>query len=123
VLGTPAGDEGDAGTVEKDLGGIMKIRFKGNNYLLIGDLKSGGAIATEEQYANFEESYAHLCGNGNIMRYHRIIGTRDDIEVVETKGRTVQLPIIKTLTGPATTDTNSRAERLSDGSRRSGRVA
>jgi len=63
-----------------------KILFKGNEYLLIGDLQTGGAIATEEQFDNFEPSYAHLMPDGRIMRYHRLIGTRDDIRIVRLAG-------------------------------------
>ena len=43
-----------------------RVRLFGNDYLLIGDLQRGGAIATEEQYANAECGFAHLKPNGNI---------------------------------------------------------
>jgi len=59
----------------------MRVRLFGNDYLLIGDLKNGGAIATEEQYRNFDCSFAHLNKNGNIIRFEEIIGTREDIEL------------------------------------------
>ena len=58
-----------------------RIRLFGNDYILIGDLENGGPIATEEQYSNFECSFAHLKQDGNIYRFGEIIGTRDDIEL------------------------------------------
>ena len=57
------------------------IELFGESYLLLGDLKSGGPIATKEQYENFECSYAHLKPNGNIYRFNKIIGTKDDIKL------------------------------------------
>lgn len=60
----------------------LKITFKRKNYLLIGDLNTGGAIATKEQYENFEESYAHLYPDGNVSRYGESIGNVKDIKVV-----------------------------------------
>lgn len=59
-----------------------KIKFKGNEYLLIGNLAEGGAIATQEQYENFERPYAYLFETGEIMRFNEIIGHREDIEVI-----------------------------------------
>ncbi|CAN1724452.1 protein of unknown function [Hyphomicrobium sp. 1Nfss2.1] len=32
--------------------------------------------------AIFEDSYAHVMRDGSILRYHRQIGTRDDLEIV-----------------------------------------
>ena len=60
----------------------MLIKFKGKRYYLIGDLESGGAIATKDQYENGECSYAHLYENGDIMRFREKIGERKDIEVI-----------------------------------------
>jgi len=62
--------------------GVLNIKFKGERFLLIGDLTSG-AIAERKAYENFEVSYAHLCPDGNVRRYHEIIGTKDDIEVIK----------------------------------------
>jgi hypothetical protein len=60
----------------------LKIRFQGKEYILAGTLETGGAIATKEQYAKYEESYAHLFPDGRVMRYSQRIGFRDDIEVL-----------------------------------------
>lgn len=62
-----------------------QIKLFGNQYLLIGDLVNGGPIATREQYENFECSFAHLQPNGDILRFREKIGTRKDIEVLNTK--------------------------------------
>lgn len=57
-----------------------RIRFKGKEYLFIGDEeRTDGAIATEEQYANFETSFAHL-EDDKVMRFQEVIGTKNDIE-------------------------------------------
>jgi len=63
----------------------QQIRFKGNEYLLIGDKNSGGAIATKEQYETFSMSYAHLMINGKIMKAGATIGTIEDIEFISDK--------------------------------------
>jgi len=63
--------------------GVLFIKFKGEKYLLVGDLDSGGAIATQEAYDNFKVSYAHLFSDGNVRRYREIIGTKADIEVIK----------------------------------------
>jgi len=60
---------------------VYNIKFKGKKFLLIGDL-TDGAIATKEQYESFETSYAHLCADGKVKRFHKIIGTKDDIKVL-----------------------------------------
>ena len=59
-----------------------KVRFQGNEYLLIGDLESGGPIATQGAYENGEVSYAHLGCDGVIRRYCQEIGTKDDLEFI-----------------------------------------
>ncbi len=43
----------------------------------------GGAIAFQEDYEDFRESYAHLAEDGNIYRYGEIIGTKEDIKLLE----------------------------------------
>ena len=59
------------------------IKLNGKEYLLVGgDLERGGAIATREQFENFECSYAHLMESGEIKRFGEVIGHRSDIEVV-----------------------------------------
>jgi len=58
---------------------VQKIRFGRNDYLLINE----GAIATEEQYRNGEDSFAHLYPDGRIWRYGEVIGTKDEIEFGE----------------------------------------
>jgi hypothetical protein len=63
----------------------MKIKFQGREFLLIGNLEEGGAIATQEQFDNFEVSYAHLLPNGTIARFGNKIGTREDIEVLSPR--------------------------------------
>ena len=60
-----------------------QIRFKGKAYVLVGDMKFGGAIATREQYENGKCSFAHLCPDGLIRRFNEIIGTRDEITIKE----------------------------------------
>lgn len=62
-----------------------QIKFKGEVYLLIGDLDKGGSITTKEAYENFEISYAHLFSDGRVMRFNEQIGTRDDIEILDAK--------------------------------------
>lgn len=42
----------------------------------------GGAICTQEMYDNFTESFCHLVNDGQIWRYHRVIGSFSDIEVL-----------------------------------------
>ena len=44
-----------------------------------------GAVMPEpdhDAYGPFEDSYAHLMGDGRIMRYHRQIGRRCDIREI-----------------------------------------
>ena len=59
---------------------LPRIRFQGNEYLLIGDFACGGPLATEEQYRNMSPSYAFLMPDGVVMRYGDSIGHRDEIE-------------------------------------------
>lgn len=60
----------------------LRIRFQDKEWLLIGNLKEGGAIATKQSYENGTVSYAHLLPNGNIMRYSELIGFVEDIKVL-----------------------------------------
>ena len=57
---------------------IKKIRFQGEEYLLIGE--TDGAIAKQEDYRHGRCSYAHLFPNGEVMRFKKQIGTIGDIE-------------------------------------------
>lgn len=56
-----------------------KIRFQGREYLLIGS-KTTGSIATQEQFDNFETSFAYLHKDGVIRQFGMQIGTINDIE-------------------------------------------
>jgi len=75
--------------------GNRRVRFQGREYLLIGDLTSGGAIATQEQFDNFENSYAHLGEDGVVRRYGAVIGRRADVEDLgpddEFAGKTINV--------------------------------
>lgn len=62
---------------------MYKIKFKDQDYFFIGDTPQDGAIALAEDYYNFAPSFAHLFPNGEIKRYNRIIGTREDIQFLE----------------------------------------
>lgn len=59
------------------------IKLGNKEFLLIGSFNSGWAIATQEQFDNFEDSYAHLLPDGRIMRYGKQIGSKEDIVVIE----------------------------------------
>lgn len=61
----------------------IRVKFRGKLYLLIGDMKKGGAIATDDQYENFDTSFAHLMENGEILRFGVVIGKRSDLKVVK----------------------------------------
>lgn len=61
----------------------MKIRFQDREWLLVGDLESGGAIATDEDFVLGRASYAHLFSDGEILRYGLAIGSVSDIEVID----------------------------------------
>ncbi len=61
---------------------LKKLKFQGIEYILVnerGDDKDG-AIATQEQFDNFLDSFAHLMKDGRIMQHHQKIGDRSDIE-------------------------------------------
>ena len=59
------------------------VKLFGKDYILVGDLDLGGPIATMEQYKKFQLSYAFLNPDGNIVRFSEVIGTRDDIKVLD----------------------------------------
>lgn len=64
---------------------MLEIKFKNRKYLLIGNLKKGGAIANEKAYKKGLVSYAHLFPNGKIYRFQKLLGTRDDIKILGEK--------------------------------------
>ena len=60
-----------------------KILFRGKEYLFIpksGDItKTNGAIATPEQYENFQAPFAHLFPDGLVRQLGQVIGKREEI--------------------------------------------
>ena len=58
------------------------ITLHGRPYLLVGDLATGGAIATPEQYENGDTPFAHLFSDGRVLRFGVQIATRDDIALL-----------------------------------------
>lgn len=61
------------------------ITFQGKDYLLLGDLITGGPIATKKQYENGHASHAHLYLNGEVKRFGKVIG---DVSQIEVTGET-----------------------------------
>lgn len=61
-------------------GPIQKVHIKGIDRTDL--IMVGGAITTKEGYENFKESICHLFNDGKIRRYGRVIGTIDDIVVI-----------------------------------------
>lgn len=61
----------------------LRVRFQGREFLLIGSIEAGGAIATREQFDSFQESYAHLFSDGEILRFGQKIGTIEDLEFLD----------------------------------------
>lgn len=59
-----------------------RLCFQGQEYILVNSTGNDreGAITTAEWFENGEASYAHLFGDGTIMRFQEVIGTREDIE-------------------------------------------
>ena len=53
------------------------IRFQGEKYLLVEN-----AITTKEAFINGEMGYAYLCEDGLIRRFHSVIGSESDIEII-----------------------------------------
>lgn len=77
------------------------IRFNGAEFLLIGDLKIGGAIATIDQYEGGKCSFAHLMPSGNVMRFREVIGNRSDIEVIGELQAEIRSSPLGMLTDPS----------------------
>lgn len=62
---------------------IKRVKFNGHIYLFGGQsLDESGFIATEEQFANFRESFAHYWPDQGVLRFRRKIGTREDLELM-----------------------------------------
>ena len=55
---------------------IERIKFQGREFILV----DGGAIATEDDYKAGKCSYAHLCRDGLVRRFHEVIGDEEDVE-------------------------------------------
>jgi hypothetical protein len=64
--------------VGKD-GGIRRVTWRGKEWLLVGSLEEGGAIADRESYQQGEASYAYLDGKGIIRRFGQQIGVLNQI--------------------------------------------
>ncbi len=61
-----------------------KILFQREEYLFITiPGEEGGAIATREQFENFEPSAAFLNPSGVIVQFGTIIGSKEDITFLE----------------------------------------
>lgn len=58
------------------------IRFKGEEYLLIGNTQQGGAICIREQFKNGECNFAQLEADGLIRRFNMVIGSLSDLEII-----------------------------------------
>lgn len=64
---------------------IHRIKWKERELLLVGSWTAEykeGAIATQEQYDNFEMNEAHLFENGQIKRFNQVVGSVDEIEYI-----------------------------------------
>ena len=61
---------------------VLRVRFRGQDYLLVGDLAAGGPIATVEEYTTFQPCHAWLDAAGRVLRHAQQIGTREDLEVL-----------------------------------------
>jgi len=85
-----------------------RIMFQGREYLLIGTIEKGGAIATKEQYESGECSYAHLKENGAVMRFLDTIGHRDEIKILGDVEVNFcpDISVLKILTHESWTDPN-----------------
>jgi len=60
--------------------------FKGERYVFVGcpgNNPPHGAIATAEQYENYEDSYAYLMIDGQVKRYGQVIGRRADVIITD----------------------------------------
>lgn len=63
---------------------VQKIKFKEQEFILSSPKANDSPITTVKTFQNGECSYAHLYrDNGKVMRFHKQIGTIDDIEFGE----------------------------------------
>lgn len=63
--------------------GILDVELFGEEYVLVGDLESGGSIATREAFEDFEDSYAYLFEDGKIRRFGHVIGDVSDLTLID----------------------------------------
>ena len=73
--------------VKPSVSGETQITFQGTDYFLIGDIETGGAIATKEQYEKGQVSFAHLYPNGDVKRHGKVIGNKNDITIMALSRR------------------------------------
>jgi hypothetical protein len=60
--------------------GCRRIKWRKKEWLLVGSLAAGGAIATEWDYCRGLPAYAYLTHSGMILRFGQQIGVRSQIE-------------------------------------------
>ena len=60
---------------------LRKITWRGEAFLAVG-LTNDFAIATQEQFDNFEQSTAHRMPDGTIMQFGKVIGSADEITFI-----------------------------------------
>ena len=68
------------------LKGELKKNLGDRDDLFLIDPGTGGKgnpIATREQVEEFKTGVAHLYSDGRVKRYGQVIGSRDDIEILE----------------------------------------
>ena len=59
---------------------VHRVKYRGTDFLFVGDPDGDGAIALEDDYLNFRQSYAHLMKDGSVMRHGEEIGRREDVQ-------------------------------------------
>jgi len=67
-----------------------KIRFRGEEYLLIGDI-TDAPIAKEEDFRNGICGYAHVI-DGEIWQHGKVIASSDEIEILGETEIKMDLP-------------------------------
>jgi hypothetical protein len=70
-----AGDENPRVRIVGELG--TDFGFEKDLLILVG-----GALTTPERFACFHESLAHICLDGKIKRFNRVIGDVSNLELV-----------------------------------------
>jgi hypothetical protein len=62
---------------------MLLVKFHGMELLFPGEsLVEGGFLADREAYVAGTASYAHLGKDGKVRRYHEVVGSTDDVEVL-----------------------------------------